>query len=204
MANNPFKAFLGNYGIRLLSTPNDNYQPGLVLEKKRKAFTSFGHLENVLDLPKRSWETQLRESNLINETVNRTLSLKASASLKEFGVEISGGLQKVTSVDFSIEQVTARDFVNMDNFTLMPKILELKKKDKAKWKLLRGKWYAYHLFYASHVVFTFQTDAAIDVKALIKNKISIQPEASIRWSSNKRFVISKNNRVPFGFTGWKI
>jgi len=204
MANNPFKAFLNNYGIRLLSTPNDNYQPGLVLEKKKKAYTSFGHLKSVLDLPKKSWETRLRESNLINETVDRSLSLKASASLKEFGVEISGGLQKVTHVNFEIKQVTARDFVNIDNFTLMPKILELKKKDKAKWKMLKRKWYAYHLFYASHVVFSFKTDAAIDVKALIKDKISIQPEASIRWSSNKSFVITKNNRVPFGFTGWKI
>jgi len=204
MANDPFRAFLNSYGIRLLSTPNDDFQPGLVLEKKRKSFTSFGHLKSVLELPKRSWETRLRASNLINETVNRSLSLKASASLKEFGVEISGGLQKVTSVDFAIEQVTARDFVNIDNFTLIPKILELKKKDRAKWKMLKGKWYAYHLFYASHVVFTFQTDAAIDIKALIKNKITIQPEASIRWNSNKRFVITKNNKVPFGFTGWKI
>ena len=204
MANNPFKAFLTSYGIRLLTTPNDGYLPGIVLEKNRKAFTSFGHLKSVLDLPNRSWETQLRESNLINETINRSLSLKTTASLKEFGVDISGGLQKISSVDFAIEQVTARDFVHIDNFTLMPKILALKKKDKASWKMLKGKWYVYHLFYASHLVFTFHGEAAIDVKALIKNKITIQPEASIRWSSNKQFVVTKNNRVPFGFAGWKI
>ena len=91
MAALSFPQFLRRYGIKLLVTSTPDIVPGAVIERRKKGYFKYGHLQAILGGDDASWACRLQPANFVYGTIERTLSLKAKASLSEFGVSIGGG-----------------------------------------------------------------------------------------------------------------
>lgn len=205
MAALPFPQFLKRYGIMLLFAATPNIVPGAVMEKRRKGYFAIGSLKDVLGGTAASWASKLQGANLVYGTVERQFNLKGKASLKEFGLEISGGLQRAKSVTFSISGVRARTFMSQSKLALVPKIHSLRKADRRLWRqVLNNNWIADYTYYATEATVVFNVASGVDLKGEIENRINISGTAGIKWKSNRSFTITRNDAVPFGFSGWKI
>lgn len=60
------------------------------------------------------------------------------------------------------------------------------------------------IYYASEMTVTLKVDAGIILKGDIENRVKVSGGAGIAWTSNRSFIITKNEEVPFGFSDWKI
>jgi hypothetical protein len=137
-------------------------------------------------------------------TVQRSLSLSGKASLNEFGINIGGGLSNARSVNFYISGVKCRTFVNQSKITLIPRLQELRKTNKSLWKLVNNNRIADYTYYATEITVDFEAGGNANLQAEIENKLTISADASINWKSSSRFVISNNDAIPFGFSGWMV
>jgi hypothetical protein len=205
MAPIRFQKFLNRYGIKALVVGTPDIMPGSIIERRNRGFYKCGHLKNILD-SQESWGAVLQPANLVYGTVERTLSLGGKASLNEFGVMIGGGLSRAKSVQFEIKEVKARTFVHRDKLSLIQEIFDYRKKNRRDWsRLLNDKWVADYTYYATKLVFSFDTDTGIDVRADTRGEISVaSTDGSFRWGSKGRLVVTNTDKVPFGFSGWKL
>jgi hypothetical protein len=204
MAALPFPQFLKRYGIMLLFAATPNVVPGAVMEKRRKGYFAIGSLKDVLGDTAATWTSKLQGANLVYGTVERQLNLKGKASLNEFGVEIGGGLQRAKSVTFSISGVRARIFVSQSKLTLVPKIHRLRKTDRRMWKQINNNWIADYTYYATEATLEFNVGSGVDLKGEIENRIKLSGNAGVKWKSNRSFTLTRNDAVPFGFSGWRV
>jgi hypothetical protein len=204
MANLPFPQFLQRYGITLLFSSDPSVIPGAIIEKRKQGYFCVGTLAQVFKDPPPTWNTILQPANLVYGTVQRSLSLTGKASLNEFGIGINGGLSKARSVDFFISGVKCRVFENQSKITLIPRLQELRKSNKALWKLVNNNRIADYTYYATEVTADFAVEGNADLRAEIENKITLGGGASVDWKSKSKFVISQNDAIPFGFSGWTI
>lgn len=204
MSKLPFKQFLRRFGITLFFDADDSIVPGTVIEKVKKGYHAKGHLKSLINLPDTRWEHELRNANMVYGTVERTLSLSGKSKLNEFGVNISGGLGKATSVSFHITGVKARIFKDLDEFTLIPLTDRLRKNHPDKWALLNGHTVATKLYHATEVKYHFKCQGNVNLEAAISNKLHVAAGTKITWDTKKFFTITKNESVPFGFYGWKV
>lgn len=204
MSNLPFPQFLQRYGIIMLFSSDPGVIPGAIIEKRKKGYFSAGTLEQVFKDPAPAWDTILQPANLVYGTVQRSLSLNSKASLNEFGVNISGGLANARSVDFFISGVKCRVFANQSKITLIPRLQELRKKNRSLWRLVNNNYIADYTYYATEITAEFETEGNIDLRAELENKITIEGNAGIEWKNKSKFVISNNDAIPFGFSGWMV
>jgi hypothetical protein len=204
MASIRFPQFLRRYGITLLFVSTTDVIPGAIIEKKKKSFFPIGRLHQIFGDPAADWATELKDANFAYGTVERSLSLKGKSSLTEFGVDVSGGLRRAKKVKFGITNVICRSFETQNKLTIIPRLNTLRLTDKATWDLVNDKWIADYTYYASEVTFDFDVDAGVDLKAEIENKINLSADAGIEWTSKRSFTITKNQNVPFGFSGWRV
>jgi hypothetical protein len=206
MATIRFQKFLNRYGIKALVVGTPDIVPGSIIERRNRGYFKFSHLEKVLGGSKQSWDVALQPANLVYGTVERTLSLSGRTSLNEFGVTIEGGLGRVNSVKFEIKEVKARSFVDRDKLTLVQEIFDYRKLDRRKWnRLLNDKWVADYTYYATRIVFYFDTATGVDIRADTKDKITVASAGgSFKWGSKGRLVVTTTDEVPFGFSGWKL
>ena len=206
MAPIRFPQFLKRYGIKALVVGTPDIVPGSIIERRNRGFFKYGHLKNILGGSQQSWDVVLQPANLVYGTVERTLSLSGRASLNEFGVTIGGGLGRVNSVEFEIKEVKARTFVHRDKLSLIQEIFDYRRKNRRKWnRLLNDKWVADYTYYATKIVFSFETDTGVDIRADTGGKISVaSTNGSFRWGSKGRLVVTNTEDVPFGFSGWRL
>ena len=204
MANLPFTQFLQRYGITLLFSSDAGIIPGSIIEKRKQGYFSVGKLEQIFHDPPPAWDTILQPANLVYGTVQRSLSLLGKSSLHEFGLGIQGGLSKARSVDFYITGVKCRVFAHQSKILLIPRLQELRKTNKELWKLVNNKRVADYTFYATEITVEFESEGSADIKAEIQNKITIDASASVDWKSKSKLVLSNNDNIPFGFSGWTI
>ena len=206
MAPIQFPQFLNRYGIKLLVTSTPDIVPGAIIERRNRGFFKCGHLKTILDGSQSSWDVKLQPANFVYGTVERTLSLTGKASLSEFGVAIGGGLARAKSVKFEIQNVKAKTFVKRDKLSLIPLLFKYRKQDRRQWnRLLNDKWVADYTYYATQVIFSFDTDTNVNIRAETSEKISISSaKGSFKWSSKGRLVVTNTDEVPFGFSGWKL
>lgn len=206
-----FDEFLDRHHLQMLMASTDDIHPGAVVDKARRGYMPQGSLREILTgEPDEFWETEFNEANLIYGTIERTFNLGSKASLAEMGVNIEGGLSKAKSASFAITGIHARSFVNgpghASMLSLVPKVHELKKVDKARWKLVNGKWIVVETWYATEATITFQTSGNVDLKGEIEKAggVSVSGSGGVKWTGRRSFVITENNRVPFGFRGWQV
>jgi hypothetical protein len=204
MAHLPFPQFLQRYGITLLFSSDPGIIPGTILEKRRRGYFSAGRIDQLFNDPPPAWDTRMQPANLVYGTVQRSLSLNGKASMDEFGINISGGLASARSVDFFISGVQCRTFVNQSKITLIPRLQDLRKNDKALWKLVNNKQVADYTYYATEITVAFEAEGKADLQAELQNKIVVTGNTSLEWKSSSRFVISNNDDIPFGFSGWVV
>ena len=204
MANLPFTQFLQRYGITLLFSSDTGVIPGSILEKRKQGYFCVGTLEQIFKDPPPAWDTVLQPANLVYGTVQRSLSLLGKTSLNEFGIGIHGGLTQARSVDFFITGVKCRIFANQSKILLIPRLQNLRKSNKALWKLVNNNRIADYTFYATEITAEFEAVGGADIKANIQNKITVDSSVSLDWKSKSKLVISNNDSIPFGFSGWMI
>lgn len=200
----PFPQFLKRYGITLLFSSDPGVKPGAIIEKRRQGYFSAGTLEQIFKDPPPAWDTALQPANLVYGSVDRSLSLNGKASLNELGISIDGGLSRARSVNFYISGVKCRVFVNQSKITLIPRLQELRRDNKPLWKLVNNNIIADYTYYATEVTAEFDVDGSVDLKAEIENRIRVGGNAAVSWQSKSKFVISNNEAVPFGFSGWMV
>ena len=206
MAPIQFQKFLNRYGIKALVVGTSDILPGSIIEKRNRGFYRCGHLKNILAGSQQSWDVVLQPANLVYGTVERTLSLSGKASLNEFGVTIGGGLTRAKSVRFEIEEVKARSFVHRDKLSLISEIFEYRKDNRSQWnRMLNDKWTADYTYYATKIIFSFEKDTNLDIRADTAGKISVAPANGLfEWSSKGQLIVTNTDAVPFGFSGWKL
>ncbi len=204
MSSLPFPQFLKRYGITMLFASDPGVVPGAIIEKRRQGYFSAGTLEQVFKDPPPAWDTALQPANLVYGTVERSLSLSGRASLDEFGIGIQGGLSRAKTVNFYISGVKCRVFVNQSKIMLIPRLQQLRKNNKVLWKLLNNNIIADYTYYATEVTAEFVVDGNVDLQAEIQNRITVIGNAAVDWKSKSKFVISNNDAVPFGFSGWTV
>jgi len=205
MAQISFPQFLNRYGIKMLVTSTPDIVPGAVIERRKRGFFKYGHLQKILGGTNNSWQIQLQPANFIYGTVERSLSLNARTRLDEFGVNIGGGLERAKSVNFFLQNVQAKILVDRSKMDLIPELFDYRQEHRGKWnRELNNKWVADYTYYATEVRFSFETAGGADLRADIANHIFVSANSTIQWRSKKSFVITKTDDVPFGFSGWKL
>lgn len=204
MAKFPLPQFLKNHGIRLFFSSTENYVPGVILEKQKKAYSNIGTLEDTLGGGSEKWATELLLANFAKGIVEQSFSLNGKSSVDKFGMNVKGGLKHAKSVNFEISDVKARSFKSQSKITIWPELLKIRDKNKQKWKMIDNNWVIAIVYYASEMTVKFKVDAAINLKGDIENRVKVSGGAGIEWDSNRSFTITKNQEVPFGFSGWKI
>jgi len=200
----PFSQFLKRYGITMLFSSDPGVLPGAIIEKRKQGYFSAGTLAQVFNDPPSAWDTLLQPANLVYGTVERNLSLNGRASLNEMGIAISGGLTRAKGVNFFISGVQCRVFAHQSKITLIPRLQELRRGNKDLWKIINNKTIADYTYYASEMTVSFDVETGIDLRAEINQQIHIEPTTNLQWQSESKFIISKNDTIPFGFSGWMV
>jgi hypothetical protein len=203
-----FPEFIRRFQLLLLGVTNSDIVPGAVLDKAKRGYLFQGHARQLVAQPDSFWSTEQNQADIIQGSVDRELTLGGKASLDEMGVKIEGGLKRARSATFSITGVSARTFADdaATKFSLMPLILALRKTDKAKWKMVNGKWIVFETYYATEATMTFVTAGNVDLKADVEEAggVSVQGGGNVTWKGKKSFSITGNRRVPFAFRGWQV
>ena len=90
--------------------------------------------------------------------------------------------------------------------SLVPKLHALKKEDRARWRLVNGKWIVLETFYAKEATVSFTTSGDVNLKANVENAggVSVSGDGQITWKGKRAFAIAGNDKVPFAFRGWKV
>jgi hypothetical protein len=211
MAALDFSEFVKRHGLQLLTVANTDVFPGAVVDKARRGFLPQGHLREVLGgQPPGFWDTEMSDANLVYGSTERTISLGGHSSLSEMGVSVEGGLQAARSATFSITGVYARTFKNGEGratmLALVPLIHALRRTDKVRWKLVNGKWIVTETYYATDATLTFETKRGANLKADVAEAggVRVSGDGEVAWRTKNSFTITRNDRVPFGFRGWKV
>jgi len=204
MAKFTFPQFLKNHGIKLFFSSVEDTVPGAIIKKRKRGFFPIGTIQQVLGGGSAKWATKLQSANFAQGTIERNLSLKGKTSLDEFGVNVEGGLKHASSVNFQITDVKARTFESESIITFWDDIFKIRDTNPQRWKMINNCWLADHVYYASEMKVTFKVDASINLKGDIENRVKVSGDAAIEWDSNRSFTITKNKKVPFGFSARKI
>jgi hypothetical protein len=205
MAQLAFPQFLRRYGIKMLVTSTPDIVPGALIERRRRGYFKFGHLQEVLGGDDASWRYRLQPANFIYGTVERSLSLSSRARLNEFGVVIGGGLSRARSVRFDLQNVQARILLSRSRLSLIPELFAFRQRNRRAWnRTLNDKWVADYTYYATEVRFTFETEGGVDLEADIADELVVSGSAAVEWKSKRSFVVTTTAEVPFGFSGWKL
>ena len=204
MSSLPFSQFLNRYGIKLLFAAVPTIVPGAVVKKRNKGYFAVGNLRQALGGSDADWETELLPANLVYGTVDRTLSLNGKASLKEFGIDIEGGLKKANSVTFKITGVKSQVFKNQSRILLVPRIFALRTSNIVMWQQLNNNWIIDHTYYATEATVEFNVDSDVNLQGEVQNRITVSGNTTIEWKSKRSFIITQNDAVPFGFSGWRV
>lgn len=199
-----FPQFLNRYGIKLFFSSVADTKPGAIIKRQKRGFFVIGTLDDVLEGGSTRWASKLQDANFVYGRVDRTLSLKGKASLKEFGVDIEGGLNRVSAVTYQITGVKARSFKTQSRIKILPELENLRLTDKTKWKLINNCWIAEYVYHASEFTVKFDADTGVKLKADVEQRIKISGEVELDWKTDRSFTIANNLDIPFGFSGWQV
>jgi len=204
------RQFLRKYNLTFLPVATPDIIPGAVLTKK-KGYMYWGHLDQVLQgEPKKFWSVETDPANIIEGTVERTLSLKGKSSLEQMGVQVDGGLKRAKSAKFSISAVRVKTFRNgrshASMLSLIPKIQQLRKRNRIAWRTINNKWVVLEAYYASEATVSFATTGEVNLQAEIVKAggVTVEGDGVIKWTGKKSFKIARNEKVPFAFRGWIV
>jgi hypothetical protein len=205
MAALSFPQFLHRYGIKMLVTSTPDIVPGAIIEKRKRGYFKYGHLQAILGGSDASWEHRLQPANMVYGTVERSLSLKAKASLSEFGVTIGGGLERAKAVSFFLQNVQARILVHRSKMDLIPELFRYRERNRRRWNAeLNDTWVADYTYYATQVTISFETEGGVDLQADVAQHVSVSANGAVAWKSKRSFTVTTTDEVPFGFSGWKL
>jgi len=211
MAALGFPEILKRHQMQLLVVSTDDVTPGAVVDKERKGYAPQGYVQDVLTgQPASFWQTELNQANLVYGTIQRSFALGGKASLTEMGVNIEGGLAKARSASLASTGVYARTLKNgpghASMFSLTPLIHALKEQDRARWRLINGKWIVLETFYASEATVSFETAGNVNLRGEVDTAggVSVSGGGNVTWTSKRAFTITGNNKAPFAFRGWKV
>ena len=199
-----FPQFLNRYGIKLFFSSVADTKPGAIIKRQKRGFFVIGTLDDVLEGGSTRWASKLQDANFVYGRVDRTLSLKGKASLKEFGVDIEGGLNRASAVTYQITGVKARSFKTQSRIKILPELENLRLTDKTKWKLINNCWIAEYVYHASEFTVKFDAATGVKLKADVEQRIKISGEVELDWKTDRSFTITNNLDIPFGFSGWQV
>ena len=199
-----FPQFLKRYGIKLFFSSVADTKPGAIIKRQKRGFFVIGTLDDVLEGGSTRWASKLQDANFVYGRVDRTLSLKGKASLKKFGVDIEGGLNRASAVTYQITGVKARSFKTQSRIKILPELENLRLTDKTKWKLINNCWIAEYVYHASEFTVKFDAATGVKLKADVEQRIKISGEVELDWKTDRSFTIANNLDIPFGFSGWQV
>ena len=193
-----FPQFLNRYGIKLFFSSVADTKPGAVIKKQKRGFFVIGRLEDVLGGSREKWASRLQDANFVYGQIDRTLSLKGKSSLKEFGVDIEGGLSRANAVTYQIKGIKARAFKTQNRIKILPEIEKLRRTDKAKWRLINNCWIAEYVYHATEFTVKFNAATGVNLKAEVENKIKISADTKLEWKNKSSFTITNTESASPG------
>jgi hypothetical protein len=187
--------YLKRNGIRSLPVATRRLHPASILCQHRRGFFEEGRLDLLLG---EEWAASSDDASIVVGTFTRKLSLKGKVSAKNFGLNISGGLQRASSVTYEVEDVRVKEFEDPNILTNNAEAIgDFIKANKG--RKFRNCFLAQRLWYATkfRVRFEGMTKADVDtVLATHLEKGSLKGEVS----SDGTVVVATRAFVPFGFT----
>lgn len=184
-----YRQYLKRNGIRSLPVATKRLHPASILEVR---------LDLLLG---EEWAASSVDASIVVGTFTRKVNLKGKVSAKNFGLNISRGLQHASSVNYEVEDVRAKEFddpnVLIKNAEAIGDFLKTKKGRK-----YRNCFLAQRLWYATKFKVRFEgmSEAEVDtVLATHLEKGSLTGEVR----SDGTVVVATRATVPFGFTSMR-
>ncbi|HQW87463.1 MAG TPA: hypothetical protein PLH93_09770 [Flavobacteriales bacterium] len=199
-----FPQFLIRYNIRLLYNSMARIAPCCLLDKQRQGYVYKGHLSEVLPGNADKWKSRMEEASIVYGTVEREMSLAGKASINELGLNISGGLEKASSITYTLKDVRVKVPENVSPIGLTADINELRRTDKTKWRSVNGLWVAETTYHVASFDVKVNVEGNANLDVDLQETIEVGVGVEVKWKNKKEFTITKNEAVPFGFTGFRI
>jgi|GEM_PF-3086104 len=195
-----YMQYLKRNGIRSLPASTRRLHPASILCRRKKGFSEEGRLDDLLD--KAEWSASSDDASIVVGTFTRKLSLKGKASVRQLGLNISGGLQHASSVTYEVEDVRVKEF--NDTNTLIKKAQAIEKfLETQAGKRLKNCFLAQRLWYATKFEVHFERMTTAEVKDVLKKHLE---KGSLKGelSSKGTIIVATRATVPFGFTGKRL
>lgn len=199
-----FPQFLQRYAIQLLYVSEERIVPASLLDKQRQGYVYQGHLRNHLPGNASKWSTEMGKASIVYGTVERELSLSGKASAAELGLTISGGLNKASSITYTLRDVRVKVPVNTDPIRLVGDINDLRHSNKAEWRKLNGLWVAERTFHVAAFDVKINVAGGGNLGVDLVEHVEVSGKAEVIWKNKKEFTVTNDDAVPFGFTGFRI
>mgnify|MGYP001038045592 CR=1 FL=1 len=192
--------YLKRNGIRSLPVATRRLHPASILCRRKKGFFEEGRLDDLLE--KTKWSASSDDASIVVGTFTRKLSLKGKVSAKNFGLNISGGLQHASSVTYEVEDVRVKEFNDPNILSKKRQAIRnfLKTEEGEEFK---NCFLAQRLWYATRFEVHFEGMTKTDVKAVMKKYLE---EGSLTGEvrSDGTVVVAPRVTVSFGFTGKRL
>lgn len=194
-----YRQYLRRNGIRSLPVATKRLHPASILCQHRRGFFEEGRLDLLLG---EEWAASSDDASIVVGTFTRKLSLKGKVSAKNFGLNISGGLQHASSVTYEVEDVRAKEFddpnVLIKNAEAIRDFLETNKARR-----FRNCFLAQRLWYAIKFKVRFEGITKAEVEAVLVTHLE-KGSLTGEVRSDGTVVVATRAFVPFGFTGKKL
>ncbi len=203
-----FEIFLERYfrGLNYLSIPTETHVPGVILNNDDRVEMSLAKLfydENPV-----RWDTKIVAADLNNETVSGSRGLGLDFTLLGM-ISAKGTAKAEYVVTFEFNDVSAIVF-DTDGGAVFENevrtlIMELKNRDRAKWKQILHEFVVMEAVVVRRATITIHRNGAVVTEAnfpTTAGEISIK--GSYQWGIDGRLIIENTGNIPFGVLGFQV
>lgn len=195
-----------NYpGLNFISLPNEEYLPGQILNNDDRIVDGLSRIFN--EEPDTKWITKKINANIVGGTIQGNRDLDIGVNV--LGIfSLRAGSKAQYSISFSFDQVsqvvfdTTKGAVYENEVRRM--ILNLKKTNKKDWRDILHNYVVISSVYVESMTVEFYRNGNAILEAQIpefSNEVKI--DTKYEWNNNGKIEI-KNNKLPFGVTGFTI
>lgn len=187
--------YLKRNGIRSLPVATKRLHPASILCQHRRGFFEEGRLDLLLG---EEWAASSDDASIVVGTFTRRLSLNGKVSAKNFGLNISGGLQHASSVNYDVEDVRVKEFDDPNIlFKKAQAIRDFLETDEG--GRFRKCFLAQRLWYATRFEVRFDGMTKAEVEAVLATHLE-KGSLTGEVRSDGTVVVAARATVPFGFT----
>ncbi len=161
---------------------------------------------DVLGEAASAYSSSIVEANLIQASIDESVTLGGSASLPQYGLSFAAALASKYKGTIKVTGLHAKVFDNsMAPYWLMQKLLGLRNKDTGLWNLVNDDFLVAESYHVSSLTAEFKQGFDGSIKgALEKSGYKIEAGLEIKWLSDSSFELVGTSAVPIAVRGLKV